>query len=104
MKRAALLILVVGAPLVLVLFPELRRRIAHKLRFLLLVWSGAVLFFGLFGAPGKERKNFLEGEWGWATLAPLFGVFLFAAAFVSVLRDFRLSSPSKNSPGGAQRR
>ena len=103
MKRAALLILMVGAPLVLILFPELRRRIAHKLRFLLLVWSGAVLFFGLLGGPGKE--NFLEREWGWdaATLWPLAGVGLFAAAFVSVLRDFRLSSPSKNPPGAKRR-
>ncbi len=104
MKRAALLILLVGAPLVLVCFPELRRRIAHKLRFLLLLWSGAVLFFGLIGGPGK--KSFLEGEWGWdaGTLWPLFGVALFAAAFVSVLRDFRLSSPSKRSLSGAKRR
>ena len=58
MKRAALLILLVGAPLVLVFFPEIRRRIAHKARFLLLLWSGAVLFFGLIGGPGKE--NFFE--------------------------------------------
>jgi len=81
---------------VLLLFPELRRRIAHKLRFLLLLWSGAVLFFGLLGGPGK--KNFLESNWdgGWATFAPLGGVLLFAAAFASVLRDF-LSSPSKKS-------
>jgi len=102
-KRAALLILLVGAPLALVLFPGFRRRLAHKLRFLLLVWSGAVLFFGLIGAPG--RKSFLEGQWGWdaGTLWPLFGVALFAAAFVSVLRDF-LSSPSKKAPGGAKRR
>jgi hypothetical protein len=100
-KRAALLILVVGAPLVLLFFPELRRRIAHKLRFLLLLWSGAALFFGLFGKPGKE--NFLEREWDWdaATFWPLFGVALFIAAFASVLRDFRLSSPSKQ---GAKRR
>jgi hypothetical protein len=100
-KRAALLILLVGAPLVLLFFPEFRRRIAHKLRFLLLLWSGAVLFFGLVGGPGK--KNFLEGEWdeGWGMFWPLFGVGLFIAAFVSVLRDFRLSSPSKQ---GAKRR
>ena len=104
MKRAALLALLVGAPLVLLFFPGLRRRIAHKLRFLLLVWSGAVLFFGLTGGPGK--KSFLESEWGWdaGTLWPLFGVALFVAAFASVLRDFRLSSPPKKSPGGAQRR
>lgn len=99
MKRAALLILLVGAPLVLVFFPEIRRRIAHKLRFLLLLWSGAVLFFGLFGGPGKE--NFFERVRGgdapavWALL----GVALCAAAFLSVLRDFQRSSPSKKSPG-----
>jgi len=96
-KRAALLILLVGAPLVLLFFPEIRRRIAHKARFLLLVWSGAVLFFGLVGGPG--RKNFLEGnsEEGWAMFWPFLGVALFIAAFVSVLRDFRRSSPSKRS-------
>ena len=95
MKRAALLILLVGAPLVLVFFPEIRRRIAHKMRFLLLLWSGAVLFFGLIGGPGK--KSFLEGEWGATTAWALLGVAMFAAAFVSVVRDFRLSSPSKKS-------
>jgi hypothetical protein len=96
-KRAALLILLVGAPLVLVFFPELRRRIAHKMRFLLLLWSGAVLFFGLIGGPGK--KSFLESEWGWdaGTLWPLFGTALLVAAFGSVFRDFRTSSPSKKS-------
>jgi hypothetical protein len=98
-KRAALLILVVGAPLVLLFFPELRRRIAHKMRFLLLLWSGAVLFFGLFGGPGKE--NFFERVSGEGAVWPLLGVALFVAAFFSVLRDFRLSSPSKN---GAKRR
>ena len=103
MKRAALLILLVGAPLALVLFPGFRRRLAHKLRFLLLVWSGAVLFFGLIGRPGK--KNFFESEWdwGWTTFAQLGGLLLFAAAFASVLRDF-LSSPSKRPRGGAKRR
>jgi hypothetical protein len=94
-KRAALLILLIGAPLVLVLFPEIRRRIAHKMRFLLLLWSGAVLFFGLIGGPGK--KNFLEGEWSASTAWALFGVALLLTAFVSVFRDFRLSSPSKKS-------
>jgi len=96
-KRAALLILLVGAPLVLVFFPEIRRRIAHKLRFLLLLWSGAVLFFGLVGGPGKE--NFLERVRGGGSgaLWALLGVALFAAAFGSVLSDFRLSSPSKKS-------
>ena len=108
MRRAALLILLVGAPLVLVLFPELRRRIVHKMRFLLLVWSGAVLFFGLIGGPGKE--NFFERVRGGGAdvLWPLLGVALFSLAFVSVLRDFRLSSPSKksssSSSSGAKRR
>ena len=70
MKRAALLILVVGAPLVLLFFPELRRRIAGKLRFLLLLWAGAVLFVGLFAGRGK---NFLEGKEPWETGLALFG-------------------------------
>jgi hypothetical protein len=96
-KRAALLILLVGAPLVLVFFPEIRRRIAHKARFLLLLWSGAVLFFGLLGGPGKE--NFFERLRGGdaQTVWALLGVALFAAAFTSVFRDFRTSSPSKKS-------
>jgi hypothetical protein len=96
-KRAALLILLVGAPLVLALFPALRRRIAHKMRFLLLLWSGAVLFFGLIGGPGKE--NFFERVRGGGTamIWSLLGVALFVAAFSSILRDFRLSSPSKKS-------
>jgi amino acid permease len=98
-KRAALLILLVGAPLVLLFFPEIRRRIAHKLRFLLLVWAGAVLFFGLIGGPGKE--NFFERVRGGDTQAAwaLLGVALFAAAFASVVSDFRLSSPSGKSSG-----
>jgi len=98
-KRAALLILVVGAPLVLVFFPDLRRRIAHKLRFLLLVWAGAVLFFGLLGGPGK--KSFLEGNRGVSAVWPLIGVALFVAALFSVLQDFRISSRSQH---GAERR
>jgi hypothetical protein len=103
-KRAALLILLIGAPLALALFPRLRRRIAHKLRFLLLLWSGAVLFFALFGGPTKE--NFLERVRGGGAdiIWPLLGLALFVAAFFSVFRDFRLSSPSKKSPGGAKRR
>jgi hypothetical protein len=98
-KRAALLILLVGAPLALALFPGFRRRIAHKLRFLLLLWAGAVLFFGLLGGPGKG--NFLERVRADGAVWPLLGVALFVAAFVSVLWDFRLSSPSKQ---GAKRR
>ena len=49
---------------------------------------------------GKE-KSFLEGEWNEGAVWPLLGTALFVAAFVSVLRDFRLSSPSKK---GAKRR
>lgn len=97
MKRAALLILLIGAPLVLLFFPEIRRRIAHKARSLLLLWAGAVLFFGLIGGPGKE--NFFERVRGGGpgALWALLGVALFAAAFCSVLGDFRDSSPSKKS-------
>ena len=101
MKRAALLILVVGAPLVLLFFPELRRRIARKLRFLLLLWAGAVLFVGLFAGRGTD---FLEGKETWEIGLGLFGLALFVGAFLSVLRDSSRpsSSPSKNP--GAKRR
>ena len=103
MKRAVLLILLIGAPLALALFPGFRRRVAHKLRFLLLVWAGAVLFFGLMGKPGKESlvERLREGDApaAWALL----GVALCAAAFFSVLRDFRHSSPSRKSSGAKRR-
>ena len=84
MKRAALLILVVGAPLLLLFFPEFRRRVARKLRFLLLLWAGAVLFVGLFAERGR---NFLEGKETWEIGLGLLGLALFVGAFLSVLRD-----------------
>jgi hypothetical protein len=83
-KRAVLLILVVGAPLVLLFFPELRRRIARKLRFLLLLWAGAVLFVGLFAGRGKE---IFEGKETWEIGLALLGLALFVGAFLSVLKD-----------------
>jgi hypothetical protein len=83
-KRAALLILVVGAPLLLLFFPEFRRRVARKLRFLLLLWAGAVLFVGLFAGRGR---NFLEGKETWEIGLGLLGLALFVGAFLSVLRD-----------------
>ena len=94
MKRAALLILVVGAPLVLLFFPELRRRIARKLRFLLLLWAGAVLFVGLFAGRGRD---FLEGKEAWEIALGLFGLALFVGAFLSVLRDSSRSSDGRRS-------
>jgi hypothetical protein len=84
-KRAALLILVVGAPLVLLFFPELRRRIASKLRFLLLLWAGAVLFVGLFAGRGRDA---FEGRGPWEVGLALLGLGLFVGAFLSVLRDW----------------
>ena len=84
MKRAALLILVVGAPLLLLFFPEFRRRVARKMRFLLLLWAGAVLFVGLFAGRGR---NFLEGKETWEIGLGLLGLALFVGAFLSVLRD-----------------
>jgi hypothetical protein len=83
-KRAALLILVVGAPLLLLFFPEFRRRVARKMRFLLLLWAGAVLFVGLFAGRGR---NFLEGKETWEIGLGLLGLALFVGAFLSVLRD-----------------
>ncbi len=86
MKRAALLILVVGAPLVLLFFPELRRRIGKKLRFLLLLWAGSVLGISLLTA-GKGAL--LEGRSTAEAVFAAVGVALFAAAFFSILRDSR---------------
>jgi len=83
-KRAALLILVVGAPLVLLFFPELRRRIARKLRFLLLLWAGAVLFVGLFAERGR---GVFEGKEPWEIGLGVMGLALFVGAFLSVLKD-----------------
>jgi formate hydrogenlyase subunit 3/multisubunit Na+/H+ antiporter MnhD subunit len=83
-KRATLLILVIGAPLVLLFFPELRRRIARKLRFLLLLWAAAVLFVGLFAGRGRD---FLEGKETWEIGLALLGLALFVGAFLSVLGD-----------------
>jgi len=100
-KRAALLILVVGAPLVLLFFPELRRRIARKMRFLLLLWAGAVLFVGLFAGRGRD---FLEGKETWEIGLVLLGLALFVGAFLSVLRDSSRSSSSPSKNPGAERR
>ena len=84
MKRAVLLILVVGTPLVLLFFPDLRRRIARKLRFLLLLWAGAVLFVGLFAGRGR---NVFEGRETGEIVLALLGLALFVGAFLAVLRD-----------------
>ncbi|HEX5855739.1 MAG TPA: hypothetical protein VFZ57_08970 [Thermoanaerobaculia bacterium] len=100
MKRSVLLILVVGAPLVLLFFPELRRRIAHKLRFLLLLWAGAVLFVGLFAGRGRD---FFEGKESWEIGLVLLGLALFAGAFLSVLTDSSRSSSSPSKDPGAKR-
>ena len=86
MKRAALLILVVGAPLVLIFFPGFRRRIGRKMRFLLLLWAGSVLGIGLLTA-GKGAA--LQGRTTAEAILAAVGVALFAAAFFSILRDSR---------------
>lgn len=101
MKRAALLILVVGAPLVLIFFPEFRRRIARKMRFLLLLWAGAVLLVGLFAGRGRD---FLEGKETWEIGLTLLGLAVFAGAFLSVLvGSFRSSSSPSKDPGAKRR-
>jgi hypothetical protein len=84
------MVLVVGAPLVLLFFPDLRRRIAGKLRFLMLLWAGAVLFVGLFAGRGGDV---LEGKGPWEIGLVLLGLALFVGAFVAVLRDSSRSSP-----------
>jgi hypothetical protein len=83
-KRAVLLSLMVGAPLVLLFLPDLRRRIARKMRFLLLLWAGAVLFVGLFAGKGGDV---LEGREPWEIGLAVLGLAVFVGAFLSVLRD-----------------
>ena len=84
MKRAALLLLLAGAPLALLAFPRLRHALARKARFLLLLWSGAVLAVGLGALIPATEVPTPAGRF--LTLA---GIALLGWAFVAVLRDTR---------------
>lgn len=84
MKRAALLLLIAGAPLLLALFPGLRRAALRKGRLVLLLWVGAILLTGFAtGAWSGRTEVMSEGQWILAAA----GVALVLAAFTSVARD-----------------
>lgn len=76
MKRAAFFLLLVGVPLVLLVFPELRRRLAGKLRFILLVYAGALLLVG---------ASTLMTSAATPPLLALLGLGVLLAAFLAVL-------------------
>lgn len=84
MRRAALLLLLLGAPLLLVLFPRLRRALFRKARLFLLLYAGAVLITGFGTGLWSNRLSTLSG--GGLALV-LAGVFLVLAAFAAVARD-----------------
>ncbi len=84
MKRAALLLLLFGAPLFLALFPRLRRALFRKARLILLLYAGAILLTGFATGLWSGRVSTLSGA---ETALALAGVVLVLAAFASVARD-----------------
>jgi len=83
-KRAALLLLIAGAPLLLVLFPGLRRAAFRKGRLVLLLWVGAILLTGFATGVWSGRTDTMSaGQWILAAA----GVVLVLAAFASVVKD-----------------
>lgn len=84
MKRAALLILVVGAPLVFLLFPRLRKALVRNARLVLLLWAGAILAVGFATGAWSARVESLGAR---ETVFTLIGILLVVAAFFAVLRD-----------------
>lgn len=84
MRRVALLLLLAGAPLLLVLFPTLRRAFFRKARLVLLLYAGALLLTGFGTGLWSNRAASLPG--GQLALA-LAGVALVLIAFGAVVRD-----------------
>jgi hypothetical protein len=89
MKRAALLLLFAGAPLLLVFFPSLRRAFFRKIRLVLLLYSGAILLTGFGTGLWSNRVSTLSGG---ALALSIAGVLLVLAAFAAVARDARDAS------------
>jgi hypothetical protein len=84
MKRAVLLILFAGAPLVLALFPRLRRALVRKARLVLLLYAGAVLMTAFaVGFWSNRAASLSEGEIALAAA----GAALVLVAFGAVVRD-----------------
>jgi len=84
MRRAALLFLLAGAPLLLALFPSLRRAFFRKVRLVLLLYAAAVLLTGFGTGLWSDRATSLSG--GQVALA-LAGAALVLLAFGAVVRD-----------------
>ena len=84
MRRAALLLLLAGAPLLVALFPSLRRAFYRKVRLVLLLYAGALLLTGFATGAWSNRAASLSG--GQVALA-LVGVALVLMAFLAVVRD-----------------
>ncbi len=84
MKRAALLVLIAGAPLLVALVPRLRRALVRKARLVLLLWAGAILLTSLATGLWANRAASLSGRE--AALAAA-GVIVALAAFGAVARD-----------------
>lgn len=93
MKRAALLLLLAGAPLFLVLFPALRRALFRKARLFLLLYAGAILLTGFGTGLWSNRLSTLSG--GQIALA-VAGILLVLAAFAAVVRDARRDRPTRD--------
>jgi len=83
-KRAAVLLVLVGLPLALSLFPGLRRAALRKLRLFLILWAGAILFVGVFSGAWSSRADTLTPAQAVLTAVGLLFV-LFALA--AVVRD-----------------
>ncbi len=93
MKRAALLLLLAGAPLLLVFFPSLRRAFFRKIRLFLLLYAGAILLTALGTGVWSNRLSSLSaGE----TALSIAGVLLVLAAFAAVARDARRDRPTRD--------
>jgi len=84
MKRAALLLLIAGAPLLFALFPGLRRAAARKGRLVLLLWVGAILLTGFATGFWSGRTDVMSA-WQWILASA--GIVLVVAAFTAVVKD-----------------
>ncbi len=84
MKRAALLLLLAGAPLLLALFPSLRRAFFRKVRLVLLLYAGAILLTGFGTGIWSNRLSTLSTAQIALSIA---GVLLVLVAFAAVVLD-----------------
>jgi len=93
MKRAVLLLLLAGAPLLLVLFPRLRRALFRKARLFLLLYAGAILLTGFGTGLWSDRVSTLSGG---ALALSIAGVLLVLVAFGAVARDALRDRPIRD--------